>query len=426
VLAGIAIWVLLGAAACAQVSLYTAVDLALSNSNKVRIAEADQSRARGALMETHDAYIPNFSIGAGLGYSYGFPLGNPTLFNVQSQSLLFSSAQKDYVRSARAALKATTFSLKDARQQVIFDTSSTYLELDKTNRQIAALKEAMNDADQLISIVENRVAAGMDSRVAMTRARLTRAQMHLQQMQLEDHAEELRQHLANLTGLPADSITADARSVPALPDLDIDTMSKPAPQNPAVQAAFATAESSMYTAFGDEHQKYRPTVESYMQYSRFSNFNNYNQYYLNFQQNNFGIGFQATFPIFDPTRKAKAIESSAAAAHTRHQAEQARIEINEQDAALWHSLKELQAEEDVAKLKQELAKDTLDSVLTQMQNGSGAANTPAVTPKQAEQSRIDERLSYIDMLSADFAVERAQLGLLRVTGGLENWAKGQP
>ena len=103
------------ASAVGDVSLYTVVDLALRNSHAVHVAEADQQRTRAIWMETRDIYIPSFSVGSGLGYSYGFPLGNPTLFNVQSQFLAFSFSQPDYVRSAHAAAKAATLSLKDQR-----------------------------------------------------------------------------------------------------------------------------------------------------------------------------------------------------------------------------------------------------------------------------------------------------------------------
>ena len=424
-LAGIAIWILLGAAAHAQISLSSAVDLALRDSNKVRMAEAAQQRARGALTETHAAYIPNLYVGAGLGYSMGFPLGTPNLFNAASQSLLFSFSQQDYIRAARAALKAATFSLQDARQQVILDTATAYLELDRTNRQIAALNEATNDADQLISIVENRVAAGLDSRVEETRARLTRAQMRLQQMQLEDHAAELRQHIANLTGLPADTLTLDASSIPTLPDLDFSASSKPQPNTPALQAELATADEHMFTAFGDNRQNYRPSFQQVTQYSLFSTFNNYQNYYTSFQQNNFGFEVQVTIPLFDPIHRAKGIESSADALQARHQAEQTKMQVSEQNLTLWHQLRELKAEQDVATLKQQLAQDTLNGVLAQMKNGSGSPTAPAITPKQAEQSRIDERTRTIDKLNADFDVERVQLQLLQLTGGLENWVKGQ-
>lgn len=425
-LAGIAMGILLGTAgARAQISLSSAVDLSLRDSNKVRAAEADLTRARGVLMEMHDAYIPNLTVGAGIGQSWGFPLGTPNLFNALSQSLIFSFSQSDYNRSAHAALKAAAFSLQDARQQVILDTATTYVELDKTTRQLAALNEAMNDADQLTTITAERVAAGMDSRVEETRARLTRAQMNVKQIQLEDHAEELRQHLFHLTGLPADSISLNASSIPAMPNLDFASASQTESNDPSLQAVLANASARSFTARGDEHQNYRPTFSQVMQYSYFSTFNNYQQYYNSFQQNNFGYELQIVWPLFDPVHRAKGIESRAEAISAQKQAEQTKIQLTESNLALWHRLRVLKAQQEVAALKQELAQDTLDSVLTQMKNGTGSPSAPAMTPKQAEQSRMDERSRYIDMLDAEFEVQKVQLELLRATGGLEDWVKGQ-
>ncbi len=421
----LALWTLQPLAAHAQISLASAVNLALQNSSQVRIASAKLQQARGTLSEARGAYVPNFYVGAGLGYSVGFPLGTPNLFNAESQSLLFSFSQPDYVRSARAAIQSAEFSLQDARQQVSLDTATACLDLDKTHRQIAALHEAMDHADKLIVILDNRVAAGVASQVDLTRARLMRAQMQLQQIQIEDHAEQLQQQLAVLTGLPADSITLDAGSIPPLPDLSSTSVPQTA-QDPAVQAAQSRADSLMYTAFGDNRQNYRPSFQQITQYSLFSTFNNYQNYYTSFQQNNFGFEVQVTIPLFDPIHRAKGIESNAAASVARHEAEQALAQVSAQSLALRHQLRELKAEQDVASLQQQLAQDTLQSLQVQMQNGAGSAAATPVTPQQAEQARIDERSRYIDKLDADFAVERVQLQLLRQTGGLQAWLKAQP
>ncbi|HEU4982174.1 MAG TPA: TolC family protein, partial [Acidobacteriaceae bacterium] len=86
--------------AAAQISLASAVDLALQNSPKIRIASADVQRAEAGLAETNDAYVPNFVLGSGVGYTYGFPVGQPSIFNVTSESLLYSFSQPSYVRAA--------------------------------------------------------------------------------------------------------------------------------------------------------------------------------------------------------------------------------------------------------------------------------------------------------------------------------------
>ncbi len=409
------------APAIGDVSLYTVVDLALRNSRAVHVAEADQQRTVAIWRETRDIYIPSFSVGSGLGYSYGFPLGNPTLFNVQSQFLAFSFSQPDYVRSARAAANAATLSLKDQRRQVILDASVSYIELNKTLAEIQALDQAMADTDKLVSVVQDRFDAGLESKMDLTQARLTRAQIQLQKIHLEDHADELRQHLSGLTGLDPNAITPAASSVPPLPNLDFQGLMSKGSEAPAVQAAFATATARMYEAWGDKRAQNRPIVYGAFQYARFASFNGYNQYYRSFTPNNVGVGINATWPLFDRMKHDKAEESAAIAKHDRQQAELAKIQNDEGNLALWHSLRELEAQEQVADLQQQLAQDTLTTTITQM--NQGGANGQPVTPQMADQYRVDERTRFVGLQDAQFNVTKVKLDLLSAMGDLENWAK---
>ena len=408
------------------VSLYTIADLALRNSKSVRVAEAVQQHARAVIADTRDVYIPNLAVGSGLGPpSYGFPLGNPTLFNVTSNSLAFSFSQRDYIRSARAVYKAATLSLKNARQQVILDAASDYIDLNKTLQQIAALNQAVDDTGKLVSVMQDRLHAGLETNIQMTRTRLTGAQIKLRAIQMEDHAEDLRQHLAGLTGLNATDIVPAASSIPALPDLDFGPLIRQQRgENPGVLATAATADARMYNAWGDKRQNYRPTVGFGFQYARFATFTGYAKYYTpgSFQYNNVEAGIQATWPLFDRTRRAKADESQAEAIQAREQAELDRIQSEEGNLTLWRSLRELEAQQQVANLQQQLAKDTLAATVTQMNQGAVGNGTP-VTPQQADQDRIDERTSYVDLEDAQFNVARVKLNLLNAVGELENWVQ---
>jgi hypothetical protein len=182
----------------------------------------------------------------------------------------------------------------------------------------------------------------------------------------------------------------------------------------------------MYNARGDKKAQNLPIVFGALQYSRFSSFNGYQNYYLAFQANNLAIGIQATWPLFDRTRHDKAVESAAIAEHDRQQAELAKIQNDEGNLALWHSLRELEAQEQVSDLQQQLAQLTLSSMVTQMNQGS-ASGSP-VMPQQADQSRIEERARYVALRDAQFNVTKVKLDLLNAIGGLEDWAKqsGQP
>ncbi len=91
---GIGVGALLGvSSAPAQISLSSVVDLAMRNSTQVNSAAANVERATATLAEVKDAYLPNVLLGSSVGYTYGFPVGQPSVFNVQSGSLLYSFSQ---------------------------------------------------------------------------------------------------------------------------------------------------------------------------------------------------------------------------------------------------------------------------------------------------------------------------------------------
>lgn len=423
-----ALAVLSSLSAAAQVSLYTVVDLALRNSTSVRMAQADVMRAAAGLTETKDAYIPNLVLGSSLGYSYGFPLGEPSVFNVTSRSLLFTFSQPDYVRSARAAVQSAEFSLRDSRQQVVLDASLDYLQLDKAQQTLAALDQEEDSSNKLVSIEEDRVLAGVENRIELTKAKLTAARIALKRIHLQNDAELLRQQLAHLTGLPAASFVTDAQSIPSAPRVSPEGEGNhlSVKLNAGVQAAQANAKSKMYQAFGNSRQIFRPQLSVAGDYSLFAKFNNYDLYFQHFQYNNFGIGIQISVPLFDATTKARERTSAAEAAHAFAQAEQTRDTVDEQIFQLQKNVTELGAQQRVAQLQAELAQEQLDAITTQLNNGSGLQNGPTLTPKDEQLARIQERQRYEDVLDANYAMMRAELSLLRSTGGIEDWAKSGP
>ncbi len=414
--------------ATAQISLYTVVDLALRNSTSVRMAQADVMRAAAGLTESKDAYIPNLTFGSSLGYSYGFPLGEPSVFNVTSQSLLFTFSQPDYIRSARAAVRAAEFNLKDAREQVVLDASLDYVQLDKAQQTLAALDQEKQYAEKLVSIEEDRVLAGVESRMELTKAKLTAARIDLKRLHLENEADIVRQQLAHLTGLPATSFVTSPNSVPSAPRNPAEPAGNlpMAMQNAGVQAAQANAKSKLYVAFGDSRQIYRPQFAFGGEYSLFAKFNNYDEFFKNFQYNNFDVGVQIKVPLFDAALKARERRSAADAARASAQADQARDTASEQIYQLQENMTELTALQRVAQLQGELAQEELDAIATQLSTGSGSPGGPLLTPKDEQQARILERQRYEEVLDANYAVLRAELSLLRSTGSIEDWARSGP
>lgn len=421
---------LVPAGAAAQISLLTTVDQALRNSTAVRIAAADVQRAAAGLSEARDVYVPNFVLGSSVGYTYGFPIGQPTIVNVSTQSLIFTFAQKDYVRSARVALKAAELSLADARQQVVFDAALDYVQLDTDRQRIEVLDEQNGDASRLTTIEERRLDAGVGTREDVLRAKLLSAQIRLKRLHVQDDIDVVRARLAHLTGLPADSLVTESQSIPPSPDLEHENPSSAvasatAMNTEGVRAAYANALSHQYQAFGDARQIYRPQIGFGSTYSRFSEINNYQEYYLRFQHNNFEAGLQITLPLFDASRRAKERESVAEAARATAQADQARDQSSENIVLLQRSLNELAAQKDVAHLQRELAQSQLDAILTQLNSPGAAPGTTPLTPREEQQARIEERRRAEDVLDADFEIVKAESDCCARPGRLSNGVRRQ-
>jgi len=410
------------APAYAQISFSTAVGLALKNSPKVLTAQADVDKALAALQQLRDAYIPNIVGGSGVGPpSYGYPLGQPSIFNITSQSLVFSYSQRDYLRAAQAALDATRLNLKDIREGVAEDTAVTYLALDRDMQRQAALQEQQGFSDRLVSIVQERLDAGQDTPIDLTTCRLTAAQIRLARLRAEDETAADQAHLARLIGLPAQGIGTTSSSVPAFPATSSDLTAATMITSPAVESAYAVARSKRETAFGEARYLWRPQIYFQGQYSRFAKYTNIQDYYLRFQQNNAAVGVQITVPLYDVAHRAKEREAAADAARAQHEADSIRDQFFDSRLRARHTAAELSTRAEIATLDQQLAQQQLGVMLVQLKAGSGNLSGPQMTPKDEQTARITEREKFVAVLNANFEAQQAAINLLRAAGELETW-----
>jgi outer membrane protein TolC len=428
-LAAFATFAMMAAApAKAQISFYTAVDLALRNSHDVKMAAADVDRAAAGVSQARDAYVPTMAIGSSLGYSYGFPVGQPTVANASANSLLVSFSQPAMIRSARASLAAAQASLRDTREKVVADAALIYIELDTDKRELEALDQQHSFGERLVEIERERNATGLSSAMDVTQAELTNAQLELRRLHIQDHMRLLQLRLANLTGLTENSMAPESSSIPTAPVAPTaDTMNATlSTHSAAIAASEADVKSKQEIALGDSRKEWRPQVAFGVQYSRYAKFNNYAQYYLRFQHNNFDVGVDVKLPIFDAEARDRARGSAADALHAREQANLFRLQLSEQTRELSGSLGELRAQQKIARLQSDYAQENLDAVITQLQSGSGNPNATPLTPRDEQKARIEERRRYVDKLDADFQLIQAEIQLQRSLGIVEEWAMQAP
>lgn len=422
---------LLTAPALAQISLTTAVDLALRNSPRVQSAAADLLRAKAAVQEQRDVYIPNLTVGGtGYGRGFGYPTGTPTLINAQSSSLVFNYSQHDYIRAARAGYEAANFTLIETRQAIAEDVAVAYLSLDHDTARKAALQEQQAFADRLVTIVQQRLDAGQDTPSGLTSAQLTAAQIRLAVLRSEDDVAVDAAHLSLLTGIPAQDVAVAPGSMPAIASPDPAQTSLGAPSSPGIDAAYAAARSKRQLALGDARYLLRPQVTFGAQYSRYSTIQNTNfeEYFGRrdpvgnlkpFQQDSFGIGVQLSVPILDYGHRAKARESAADASRAEHDADAQRNLFTEGRFRLRRSVLEFSARAEIARLDQLYAQQQLEVLAIQL----NAASATPTTPKEEGNAHITEREKYLTLLDARYQAQQAQINLLRQTGGLESWLR---
>ena len=412
-----------GGSLSAQISLASAVDQALKNSPRVRIAEADVAKTLALLQQSRDVYVPSVSVGAGLGQSYGYSPFPPTLATFAAQGLVYNGGQYSYIRSARAGFNAARISLQDARDAVAEDTAVTFAALDRDQQRQEALRQQSELADRLVGIVQERLTAGLDTKIDVTTSQLSAAQIRLALLRAEDETENDRTHLAALVGVPQTLLRVKG----GLPPLPAPVKSgAPAPMSPGVSAAFTNARAKQAQAFGDARYLYRPQISLVVQYNRYATFtNSFKQLQdlnrsINIGANEQVYGVQINLPLFDQFHKAKARESAADAARALHEAESLQGMAAENLVRLSHTVTELEVRTEVATLEQQLAQQQLEALLVQV-SAVTPAGGPQRTPKDEQNSRIAEREKYLAVLDSTYQLHQAQINLLRQTGELESW-----
>jgi outer membrane protein TolC len=422
----------------AQISLNTAVDLALRSNPRVRSAEDDVRKANAQLSQAYNAYVPAITAGGGIGQAYGYSPSPPTLATVSGGSLVFSASQSDYIRSARSGVRAALLEWDVAKEAVAEDTALAFIALDHDQQREQTITQQAGFANSLATIVQQRLDAGQDSQIDLTEAQLTAAQLRLAGMKAHDDIEYDREHLARIIDQSAASLSIDGAfpNTPLPPDA-LQPASSSGYANSAVAAAFASAQARQQQAAGLARFRLWPEINFFAQYNRYATFTDS---FAQLQKiytivgtdgishtlltaNEGGFGIQISLPVLDRGRSAKAREAAAEAAKAFHDAQSAQIDALDGTSRIRHNLAELRAQSDIATLQQQLAQQQLDVIQQQLDSGDGNPNSPQMSPKDQEKARISERDKYLAVLDASYQLRQSEIQLLGQTGDLESWLK---
>jgi outer membrane protein TolC len=406
-----------------DLTLRRAIDLAMAHSNTMAIAAADQQHAHAVYREANGAFIPQVIVGSGVGYAYGFPLSlegsAPTVFNITGQWDLLNQAQREFISAAKTEWNSSAAQTRDTHDKVLLDVVATYCELNKWERKLPILYAERKVTRDMQSTARERVKEGVDAPVEETKVKLKAAQSNLRLVQAEGSADTLRRHLADLTGIPAQSIATVTSSIPPLPEVKDahDDESVTLDSMPAIESANLRAEAERLRARG-EHKALHMTVDAALQYGVINEtLTNYQQFFQpgTFRRNNVTVGLVIRFPILNASQRARAAAADADALSARKQAENAKGELSSRIAKLRNTVRQSSAAHDVAQVQYELALAQLESAKVRMQSQTA--------PLRELQDASLQAVEYSGgLMDSELDLERTQLQLLLATGQLQNWS----
>lgn len=424
---GLVMLTALAVGASAQISLSTAVDLALRNDPRVKMSEAAVEKAQAALNETRDVYLPTLTANGGYGQGFGVPTGLPTVFSLSSQSLVFNFSQRDNIRAAASGLAAAKLALSEMRQQVEEDVVIAYLNLASDQRSEATMNQEYGDAVRLVAIVQDRLNAGQDTRMNLLRAQRTAKQIELDQLNLQDEMAQLGDRLSRLMGLSDDRLTAIASSIPELPSVHAASEDGSESYSAGVLSAVAAARSKQELSFGANRYRLRPQMSLGINYSRIdTGQNGYATYYPSFagkSQNAVSVYLEMVLPVYDRLHQDQAHEAAAEARRAHFETEEQRNQFLEGRFKLRRSAAELDKRSELAQIDQDIAQEQVRIVSAQLSAASGSSSGEQMTPVDEQNAKLTEGERTIDLLHAQFDLNQTKVNLLRQTGQLDDWLK---
>jgi outer membrane protein TolC len=406
------------------ITFHQAVELALQHSGIMGIAAVNQWRSHKAYLEARDHYLPQLTVGSGLGYSYGFPLtlegSAPSVVNFTSTQSLFNLSLKQFIKAAKIQWKAQSFDVEDKKNAVILDVALSYEQLESVAAKIDALNKAQEAATKSVFISQQRLKEGVDSQLDLTRSQLVEARIRLRINEAEGQQDVLREHLSKLIGVPASEIAVVPGSVPELPLISQvdDYAARAVAASPIVHLAEQKAIAADANAKG-EHRALWPFADLASQYAYLAKFNNYDLYFLRYSANNLAAGLNVKFPFLNNVQKDHAKQADADAIIAHKQADLTKNQVAEDALKLQRSIRQLEAARDVAKLDWQVSQGELGAIGPRMDTGAATLRDQ----QNAELAANDKHAVYVD---AEFELARAELQLLRITGELENWAIPAP
>jgi outer membrane protein len=327
---------------------------------------------------------------------------------------VFNRQQRYLVAQARENARGAQFASASHRDDIAFRTASLYLDADRAGRLSETAAKQVEALDKVQQTIHARVEEGRELPIEEKRAGLEAMKVKQRLESLASDRDFAERSLAMLLGYgPGDIV----RVSPA----DRVTPAAAESESAAVDAALASnrdlrrIESAMLAkgleVKADKAQRL-PRVDLVGQYALFSNYNHLDEYFRKFQRNNAELGFSIQVPLLPgPGVSAQVAQAEADTMKLKAEMNATRSRIALDIHQSYQAIQKAETARQVAQADLDLARESLDVVLAQMNEGRASL-------RQVEDARVMENEKWLAFYDAQFASEKASYDLLKNTGQL--------
>lgn len=401
-----------------SMTLKQVVETALAQNPDIALARLDEEKARQGVRIARDPFTPRLTAGSGLAYSNGFPMSiegsAPSIFQARASEFIFNRPQSFAVAQAKEDARGAAFSVAAKRDEVAYRVAALYLDVERAARVGALAQKDAESQAQVAAAVQAQVQEGRALPLAAKTAAYQLAAAQQVAENLEEDRASAENALAVALGFPAEDRVRPVegpRPAPPLPASEEQAVESAVESSPELRRLQSQIASKQLEARGQRAQRW-PRLDLVAQYGLFAKFNNYEDYFRTFQRNNGQIGMSVQVPILAGSAvSATAAQAETDAAHLRLEMTATRNRIASDLQQAMRQARRASSAAELARLDLDVAREQLSVNLAQMQEGR-------LSLREVEQARITENQKWIAFYDAQYAVEKAQWNVARLTGSL--------
>ena len=399
-------------------TLRQAVETALKQSPDIALTRLDEEKARQGVRVARDPFTPRLSVGSGLAYSNGFPMSiegsAPSIVQARASEYIFIRPQSLAIAQAKEDARGAGIAVTGKRDEVAYRVTSLFLDAERAARIGVLAQKDAESQEKVLAAVQAQVREGRALPLAEKTAAYQLAYARQVAVNLESDQATAETSLAIALGFPAEDRVRPVESErPAqlLPRSDDQAMQTALESNQELRRIQSQIASKQLEVRGQKAARW-PRIDLVAQYGMLARFNNYEEFFQKFQRHNGEIGASFQLPLLSGSGVgAQAAQAQTDVSHLKLELSNARNRIASDLQQSLREVKRAAGTADVARLDLEVAREQLSVDLALVQEGR-------LTLREVEQARVVENQKWIAFYDAQYAAEKAQWNILRLTGGL--------